>query len=102
MLSYWSCESHSDDVYSIQHYVIKFVSGLRALRVPPPTDQSGTYCWNWIHPKSYSPIGIILNCLVYDWTVKNEWKVKWHVPKHDVRYSCIAKENFLIVIIYFN
>jgi len=43
---HWSCEfeSHSGEVYSIQHYVIKFVSDLRqvggflsALQFPPPT-----------------------------------------------------------------
>ena len=43
---HWSCEfkSHSGEVYSIQHYVIKFVSELRqvsgffwALQFPPPT-----------------------------------------------------------------
>ena len=42
---HWSCEfeSRSGDVYSIQHYVIKFVSDLRqvcgflrALQIPPP------------------------------------------------------------------
>ena len=23
----------------------------------------------------------IFNCLVYDWTVKDKWKVTWHDPK---------------------
>ena len=41
-------ESRSDDVYSIQHYVIKFVSDLRqvgrmhrVLQFPPQTDRHG-------------------------------------------------------------
>ena len=46
------------EVYSIQHYVIKFVSGLRwvggfikILRFPPPIKLTATiwlkYCWKW-------------------------------------------------------
>ena len=46
------------DVYSIQHYVIMFVSDLwqfcdflRVLRIPPPINLKGTiylkYCWKW-------------------------------------------------------
>ena len=57
---HWSCEyeSRSDEVYSAQHYVIKFVSDLlqvggflQALRFPPPIKLTATmyleYCWKW-------------------------------------------------------
>jgi hypothetical protein len=41
---YWSCEfeSRSGDMYSIQHYVIKFVSDLRQI--------SGFLCALWFPP----------------------------------------------------
>ena len=48
---HWSCEfeSRSGEVYSIKHYVIKFVSDLRqvggflrALRFPPPIKLTAT------------------------------------------------------------
>jgi len=54
------CEfkSHSGEVYSIQHYVIKFVSDLRqdsgflrVLQFPPPIKLTTKiylkYCWKW-------------------------------------------------------
>jgi hypothetical protein len=51
-------ESRSGEVYSIQHYVIKFVSDLRqvggflwVLQFPPPIKLAATiwlkYCWKW-------------------------------------------------------
>jgi hypothetical protein len=52
---HWRCEfeSRSGKVYSIQHYMIKFVSDLRQvsglLRFPPPiklTDRPPRYNWN--------------------------------------------------------
>ena len=48
---HWNCEfeSHSGEVYSIQYYVMKFVSGLRqiggfllALQFPPPIKVTAT------------------------------------------------------------
>jgi len=41
---HWSShfESRSAEVFSIQHYVIKFVSFLRALRFPPPIKLAAT------------------------------------------------------------
>jgi len=56
---HWSCEfkfrSWWGVVYSIPHYVIKFVSDLRQvggfLRFPPSTKLTATiwlkYCWQW-------------------------------------------------------
>jgi hypothetical protein len=57
---HWCCEfkSRSSEVYSIQHYMIKFVSDLRqvggflrGLRFPPPIKLTSTICWlpqyNW-------------------------------------------------------
>ena len=57
---HWRCEfeSRSGEVYSIQHYVIKFVSDLRqvggffrVLQFPPPIKLTATiypkYCWKW-------------------------------------------------------
>ena len=53
--NHWCCEFelHSGEVYSIQHYVIKFVSDLRQiggfLRVlwfPPPLKGLPLYNWN--------------------------------------------------------
>jgi hypothetical protein len=55
-ISVISC--HSWEVYSIQHYVIKFVSDLRqvsgflqVLQFPPPIQLTATiwlkYCWKW-------------------------------------------------------
>jgi hypothetical protein len=48
-------EFHSSEVYSIQHYVIKFVSDLRqvssflrVLRFPPPINWPSQYIWNII------------------------------------------------------
>ena len=52
---HWRCEfeSRSVDVYSIQHYVIKFVRALRQvvgflriLRFPPPINWPPRYNWN--------------------------------------------------------
>jgi hypothetical protein len=53
----WRCklESSSGEVYSIQHYVIKFISKLRLvcgfLWFPPPIKLTATillkYCWKW-------------------------------------------------------
>jgi len=53
-----SLNTPHDEVYSIQHYVIKFVGELRlvrgflwVLRFPPPTQLTATiymkYCWKW-------------------------------------------------------
>jgi hypothetical protein len=46
-------ESRSGEVYSIQHYVIKFISELqkvsgflRVLRLPPPIELTTRYNWN--------------------------------------------------------
>ena len=57
---HWCCEfkSRSSGVYSIQHYMIKFVSDLRlvggflrVLRFPPPIKLTSMICWlpqyNW-------------------------------------------------------
>jgi hypothetical protein len=57
---HWHCETEpfSGEMYSIQHYVIKFVSDLRqvggflwVLRFPPPIKLTTTieleYCWKW-------------------------------------------------------
>ena len=52
---YWSCEFEPchGEVYSIQHYVIKFIYYLRQfvgflqlLRFPPPINRSPWYNWN--------------------------------------------------------
>ena len=35
-------------------------------------------------PRAVIRLVNIFNCLAYDWTVKDEWKVTWHDPKQDV------------------
>ena len=65
---HWCCEfeSRPGELYSIQHYVIKFVSDLRQvgcfLRCPSPIKltaaKSLKYCWKW---RKYHNVSVVID-----------------------------------------
>ena len=35
-------------------------------------------------PKAVVWLVDVFNCLAYDWTTKDEWKIIWNAPKQDI------------------
>ena len=80
-------------VYSIQQYVIKFVSDLRqvacflwALRFPPPIKLTTTIYWNIVESgaKHHNPIIVWHKCNVIDWMNVLHYITLWHFSD----YTC--------------